>query len=269
MTNPAQDNDQTQSGLTDLINALKGQALNMGALTQAFQALSTALTNALARIYTVFVGDSGSGGVKGLVPAPAAGDAAANKFLKASGGWAVINNPSASALGGVKSLAAVAHNFLTQIGTDGSVLQAQPVSADITGTTTNNDAAAGYIGEIITSNIAVGSAVGLSNGVTANVTSINLTAGDWDVVGWVATNTAGTTTISQYNAGVSTTTADLGNFPSRLRGIATPAGTNVAMPVSTERFSLSGTTTVFLTINVAFATSTCGGFGYITGRRAR
>jgi len=97
MTNPAQDNDQTQSGLTDLINALKGQALNMGALTQAFQALSTALTNALARIYTVFVGDSGSGGVKGLVPAPAAGDAAANKFLKASGGWAVINNPSASA----------------------------------------------------------------------------------------------------------------------------------------------------------------------------
>lgn len=33
------------------------------------------------------VGDSGSGGTKGLVPAPAAGDAAANKFLKASGVW--------------------------------------------------------------------------------------------------------------------------------------------------------------------------------------
>jgi hypothetical protein len=34
------------------------------------------------------VGDSGSGGTKGLVPAPAAGDAAANKFLKADGTWA-------------------------------------------------------------------------------------------------------------------------------------------------------------------------------------
>lgn len=35
-----------------------------------------------------FVGDSGSGGTKGMVPAPAAGDAAANKFLKADGAWA-------------------------------------------------------------------------------------------------------------------------------------------------------------------------------------
>ena len=35
------------------------------------------------------VGDSGSGGTKGLAPAPAAGDAAAAKFLKADGTWAV------------------------------------------------------------------------------------------------------------------------------------------------------------------------------------
>ncbi len=36
----------------------------------------------------VFTGDSGSGGTSGLVPAPAAGDALANKFLKADGTWA-------------------------------------------------------------------------------------------------------------------------------------------------------------------------------------
>lgn len=35
-----------------------------------------------------FVGDSGSGGTAGRVPAPAAGDAAASKFLKADGTWA-------------------------------------------------------------------------------------------------------------------------------------------------------------------------------------
>ncbi len=43
-----------------------------------------------------FTGDSGSGGVRGLVPAPASGDAAANKFLKASGAWATAGSGDAS-----------------------------------------------------------------------------------------------------------------------------------------------------------------------------
>lgn len=43
---------------------------------------ATALLNNL-------VGDSGAGGTKGLAPAPAAGDAAASKFLKADGTWEV------------------------------------------------------------------------------------------------------------------------------------------------------------------------------------
>jgi hypothetical protein len=43
---------------------------------------ATALLNAM-------VGDSGAGGTKGLVPAPAAGDAAAGKYLKADGSYAV------------------------------------------------------------------------------------------------------------------------------------------------------------------------------------
>lgn len=37
------------------------------------------------------VGDSGAGGTKGLVPAPAAGDAAAGKFLKADGTWTAVS----------------------------------------------------------------------------------------------------------------------------------------------------------------------------------
>jgi hypothetical protein len=38
------------------------------------------------------VGDSGSGGTKGLVPAPSSGDAAAGKFLKADGTWATASS---------------------------------------------------------------------------------------------------------------------------------------------------------------------------------
>lgn len=40
-------------------------------------------------ILNPMVGDSGAGGTKGLVPAPAAGDAASLKFLKADGTWQV------------------------------------------------------------------------------------------------------------------------------------------------------------------------------------
>lgn len=40
------------------------------------------------------VGDSGSGGSKGLVPAPSAGDAEAGKFLKADGTWAAPSGSS-------------------------------------------------------------------------------------------------------------------------------------------------------------------------------
>lgn len=52
--------------------------------------------------YPTLVGDSGAGGTKGAVPAPAAGDAAADKFLKADGTWAVPSTGSAlSATGDV------------------------------------------------------------------------------------------------------------------------------------------------------------------------
>lgn len=58
---------------------VSGGTGNVESLTQA---QSTA-------ILLPFVGDSGSGGTKGLVPAPAAGDTVAGKFLSAIGGWSV------------------------------------------------------------------------------------------------------------------------------------------------------------------------------------
>ena len=49
-----------------------------------------------------FTGDSGSGGAAGLVPAPAVGDAATGKFLKANGGWAAPSAASDTASGVVE-----------------------------------------------------------------------------------------------------------------------------------------------------------------------
>lgn len=53
---------------------------------------------------SAMIGDSGAGGTKGLVPAPAAGDAAASKFLKADGTWATVSGGGGS--GTVTSVAA-------------------------------------------------------------------------------------------------------------------------------------------------------------------
>jgi len=65
-------------------STIKGRAAGAGTgdPTDLTASQATAILDAM-------VGDSGSGGTKGLVPAPAGGDAAAVKFLKADGTWAV------------------------------------------------------------------------------------------------------------------------------------------------------------------------------------
>lgn len=68
----------------------------LGYLSGVTSAIQTQL-NAKASTSN-FTGDSGSGGVAGLVPAPAAGDAAASKFLKADGTWAAAGGGGSSSL---------------------------------------------------------------------------------------------------------------------------------------------------------------------------
>lgn len=78
----------TNSQLADMVQStIKGRAAGAG--TGSPQDLTSAQA---AAIIDAFTGDSGAGGVKGEVPAPAAGDAAANKFLKADGTWSTTPN---------------------------------------------------------------------------------------------------------------------------------------------------------------------------------
>jgi hypothetical protein len=149
-----------------------------------------------------------------------------------------------------------------------------PVTAlapgQIPGTATNDNAAAGNVGEVLTATV---SNLALTTATPANVGSVALTAGDWDVRGDVWFNAGGTTVTATARAALSTTSA---NFPgsgtdggdNQVLPNAT-AGNSPVLPVGPERYSVAGTTTVYLVCQAAFTTSTLQGNGKITARRVR
>lgn len=139
--------------------------------------------------------------------------------------------------------------------------------AIVYGTGTNDAGSAGTVGEFVSSVIQSGSAITLSDATATNVTSISLTAGDWDVWGNI-------TIIWPSNGGVtglgwissSSATVPDSSF---VAGIVNPAFTQFSGAVPQLRFSLSGTTTIYLT---AYATATIGdrtAAGAIYARRRR
>jgi hypothetical protein len=94
----------TTAGIGDLVDVAISSATEGDLLTyNATASLWANHTSAYVAttILPAFGGDSGSGGQQGMVPAPAAGDAAAGKVLGASGSWVV----PAGGSGGSSSLA--------------------------------------------------------------------------------------------------------------------------------------------------------------------
>lgn len=104
--------DVTGSGTGSFAATIANDAVTNAKLanmaTQTFKGRTTAgtgdpedltATQATAMLNN-FVGDTGSGGTKGLVPAPASGDAAASKFLKADGTWQVVTDTGITQLTG-------------------------------------------------------------------------------------------------------------------------------------------------------------------------
>lgn len=89
LINPAGSGGGTPGGTSGQIQYNNGGAF--AGFTASGDATINTSTGAVS--IATLVGDSGSGGTKGLVPAPAAGDAAANKYLKANGTWSTVLGP--------------------------------------------------------------------------------------------------------------------------------------------------------------------------------
>jgi len=149
----------------------------------------------------------------------------------------------------------------------------QAATGQIPGTTTNDSASSGNVGEYVSSSIPIGSAVSVTNNVAANVTSISLTAGDWDVWGQVNSNITASAQITLTESYVTTTSATRATPPNGGAYVfdqqAKTASTNVSYPVGMTRLSLSGTTTVYLGVFSLFNTSTNAYYGFIGARRVR
>ena len=150
----------------------------------------------------------------------------------------------------------------------------------ITGTVTNDSAAAGKIGEFVTATVTAGSPVtGTTTGASKNVTSITLTAGDWDVGASVVYALTGVTA-TIYSCGLGTTTGTLltqaggggvGTDPLIVQQATwgtTITGTFQQM-LAPVRVSLAAGSTIYLVANVTFSAGSYNMYGTLRARRVR
>lgn len=150
-------------------------------------------------------------------------------------------------------------------GSNSDITALTGLSGGITGLLTGVAAGAGIVGQEVSANSA--SAVTLATGVLANVVSISLPAGDWELDSALRVNNAGNVTalsfgVSQTSAVLPTNWWDLYNITTTL------AAGNSSRQGMRRRVLLSATTTLYLVVQSTF-TSTCTADGYIRARRMR
>ena len=124
------------------------------------------------------------------------------------------------------------------------------------GVTDGSDAAAGDVGEYLSAS----AGVALSSAVVANVASLSLTAGDWDVSGNVGF-VAGSGTHSFFAAGI-------GGIDTYLAATFSAAAINQALSTATRRYNVTAATTVWVVAEAQF-TGVMSATGSIRARRMR
>jgi hypothetical protein len=144
----------------------------------------------------------------------------------------------------------------------------------ILGEATTGAASAGNIGEYIEAVVAVGAATALTTNVGKTVTSIGLTAGDWDVAGNISYVQAATTSVTFIQSCISLVNNTIDNTVGRsaaeaMNATVPTAGTGFAMPLQPVRMSVSGATTVFLVAFSTFTVAAHTAYGIIRARRVR
>jgi hypothetical protein len=143
------------------------------------------------------------------------------------------------------------------------------LGAAIQGTGAAGNATAGYVGEVISSVIGTGSAVSLTTATAKDLTSISLTAGDWDVMGNVTILGSSTIlTTAQAWCSLSSATRPDGSLYAGIVSTAVLAS-SVGVVAPFFRVNVSTTTLVYVSAQAVFATGTTTMSGGIYARRVR
>ena len=143
------------------------------------------------------------------------------------------------------------------------------------GTATNDAAAAGNVGELLSSVVASGSQAALTTATPLDITSLALSAGDWDVWGEIQFSTNTTTSVTAILGSLSTSSGSLvttvGQFDNHYKSAVVPGAATgaFASKIGPFRVSLSGSTTYYLTADAAFTVSNMSAYGGIFARRVR
>lgn len=199
-------------------------------------------------------GTASTGSFTGLV---ASGTVSGTGFVNLLSPYALLASPTFT--GTVTTAALTSTGNFTPSQTNG-----------IVGTTTNNNANAGSVGEIQEVKAGVTT---ITSSTNTNIASISLTAGDWDVSGSVFYGPGSGDTLSVIITALNSVSATLpsyATFPYQQdSGLTVVAGGAATGVVPTQRISLASTTTIYLIGFAQHSGGTCNTQGIIHARRVR
>lgn len=141
----------------------------------------------------------------------------------------------------------------------------------IAGSISGSAAPAGYVGEIITATKPLASGISLTTATPADVLSISLTAGDWDIYGNVSFSpSGGSGALASASCWISTTSSTTPDFSLRTSinfGSNISAGMGINAP--SVNLTISSTTLVYLSCLSSYTATNNTACGSIWARRRR
>lgn len=145
-------------------------------------------------------------------------------------------------------------------------------AVSISGTNTNDNAAAGFVGQYVESIISANTNVPGASGVWADCTSISLTAGDWQLTSIIEVIPNGATMNGPNQLGIGVNAGT--NITDLVRGsnlttVNNSSSENRGGMLGGYRLSLATTTTVYMKFNAVFTVATPQFNGRLSAVRTR
>ncbi len=140
----------------------------------------------------------------------------------------------------------------------------------IAGVTDGIAAEVGMVGELLSASVAAIDAVSLTSTTAANIVTLNLSAGEWDISGMVAFDADPTTTTDYSKSSISLVSAVHGVIGTYCTQIAVPVSiVDRAETLPTTRIRLTASAPVYLVCQAEFAVSTLAAYGTLRATRVR